>query len=268
MKYAIQSKGDDRSNETRDKIIRCFEGYQIEYDDVNPDIVITVGGDGTLLHAFHQYLNTLQKIAFVGVHTGHLGFYADWRTTEIEELVYKIVHDPLRIVRYPLLEVVIKYHNGKPDERYLALNECTVKSEVGSVVMDIKIKDDLFETFRGDGLCISTPSGSTAYNKSLTGAIIHPSIEAIQLAEMASINNRVYRTIGSPLVMPKEHVLKLYPLKNSKYHISIDHIFLVHNDVKSIHCRVAPEKIQFARIRSFPFWNRVRDSFIGKKKDI
>ena len=51
----------------------------------------------------------------------------------------------------------------------------------------------------------STPSGSTAYNKALGGAIIHPSIEAIQIAEMASINNRVFRTVGSPLVLPKHH---------------------------------------------------------------
>ena len=64
-----------------------------------------------------------------------------------------------------------------------------------------------FERFRGDGLCISTPSGSTAYNKALGGAIIHPSLKAIQLAEMASINNRVFRTIGSPLIFPGHHNL-------------------------------------------------------------
>ncbi|MCI4139855.1 NAD(+) kinase, partial [Bacillus vallismortis] len=77
------------------------------------------------------------------------------------------------------------------EERYLALNECTIKSIEGSLEADVEIKGQLFETFRGDGLCWSTPSGSTAYNKALGGASIHPSIRAIQLAEMASINNRV-----------------------------------------------------------------------------
>ncbi|MPU17321.1 NAD(+) kinase, partial [Acinetobacter baumannii] len=76
------------------------------------------------------------------------------------------------------------------------------KSAEGTLVTEVEIRGEYFETFRGDGLCISTPSGSTAYNKALGGAIIHPSIEAIQIAEMASINNRVFRTVGSPLVLP------------------------------------------------------------------
>ncbi len=53
-------------------------------------------------------------------------------------------------------------------------------------------KEELFERFRGDGLAISTPTGSTAYNKSVGGAVVHPSINAMQLAEIASLNNRVF----------------------------------------------------------------------------
>lgn len=108
--------------------------------------------------------------------------------------------------------------------------------------MDVEIKGDLFETFRGDGLCISTPSGSTAYNKALGGAIIHPSLPSIQLSEMASINNRVFRTIGSPLVLPQHHTCMLKPVNDVDFHITIDHLFLLQKKVKSIQCRVAEEK--------------------------
>ena len=70
--------------------------------------------------------------------------------------------------------------------------------------MEVEINGEHFERFRGDGLCVSTPSGSTAYNKALGGAIIHPTL-TIQIAEMASINNRVFRTVGSSLVLPAHH---------------------------------------------------------------
>ena len=62
------------------------------------------------------------------------------------------------------------------------------------MVADIIINHVPFERFRGDGVTVSTPTGSTAYNKSLGGAVLHPTIEALQLTEIASLNNRVYRT--------------------------------------------------------------------------
>lgn len=108
--------------------------------------------------------------------------------------------------------------------------------------MDVEIRGEHFERFRGDGLCVSTPSGSTAYNKALGGAIIHPSISAIQVAEMASINNRVFRTVGSPLILPAHHTCMLKPVKRSDFQITIDHLTFLHKDVKSIQYRVPEEK--------------------------
>ena len=239
-----------------------LQDFQLVYDEDEPDIVISVGGDGTLLHAFHQYVNRLEETAFVGVHTGHLGFYADWTPDEVEKLVIHIARTPFQIVSYPLLEVTIRYIDEEEESRYLALNECTVRSVEGSLVMNVEIKGELFETFRGDGLCISTPSGSTAYNKALGGAIVHPSLESLQVAEMASINNRVYRTIGSPLLLPQHHTCMLKPVNDVDFQITVDHLFLLHKKVKSIQCRVAEEQVRFARFRPFPFWKRVKESFI------
>mgnify|MGYP005752891003 FL=1 len=263
MKFAVTSKGDQKSNTLMQRIKTYLKDFELTYDEDQPDIVISVGGDGTLLYAFHRYSSRLDKTAFIGVHTGHLGFYADWVPEEIEKLVIAIAKTPYQVIEYPLLEVIIRYNNGNRESRNLALNECTVKSVEGTLVMDVEIKGQLFETFRGDGLCISTPSGSTAYNKALGGAILHPSLPAIQIAEMASINNRVFRTIGSPLVLPNHHTALLKPVNDVDFHITIDHLTLLHKDVKSIQCRVANEKIRFARFRPFPFWKRVRDSFIS-----
>jgi NAD+ kinase len=262
LKFVVTSKGDETSNTLAQKMRTYLLDFNLKYDETHPDIVISVGGDGTLLYAFHRYQHRLDKTAFVGVHTGHLGFYADWRPKEIEKLVIAIAKTPFQIVEYPLVEVIIRYLGGGKESRYLALNECTIKSVEGSLVVDVEIKGQLFETFRGDGLCISTPSGSTAYNKALGGAILHPSLQAIQVAEMASINNRVFRTIGSPLVLPAHHTGMFKPVNDVDFQITIDHLTLLHKEVKSIQCRVAQEKIRFARFRTFPFWQRVRDSFV------
>ncbi|ECQ0700336.1 NAD kinase [Listeria monocytogenes] len=262
MKYMITSKGDEKSDLLRLNMIAGFGEYDMEYDDVEPEIVISIGGDGTFLSAFHQYEERLDEIAFIGIHTGHLGFYADWRPSEADKLVKLLAKGEYQKVSYPLLKTTVKYGIGKKEATYLALNESTVKSSGGPFVVDVVINDIHFERFRGDGLCMSTPSGTTAYNKSLGGALMHPSIEAMQLTEMASINNRVYRTIGSPLVFPKHHVVSLQPVNDKDFQISVDHLSILHRDVQEIRYEVSAKKIHFARFRSFPFWRRVHDSFI------
>ncbi|NJP39159.1 NAD kinase [Alkalicoccus luteus] len=262
MNFNVRSRGDHSSNVLTQQVKTYLEEFGLVYHEEEPEIVISIGGDGTLLEAFHQYAHRLDSTSFVGVHTGHLGFYADWQPDEIEKLVIHIAKTPFKIVEYPLLEVLIRHTNDLENERYLALNECTVKSMEGSLVMDIEIKGDHFETFRGDGLCMSTPSGSTAYNKALGGAILHPSLASIQLSEMASINNRVYRTIGSPVVLPEHHTCLLKPKNDVDFQVTVDHLTLVQKKVKSIQVRVADEKVRFARFRPFPFWKRVKESFI------
>lgn len=262
MKFTVTSRGDDVSNTLQQRIKRYLLDFGLTYDEQAPEMVITVGGDGTLLQAFHDYSDRLENTAFVGIHTGHLGFYADWVPDEVEKLVIHIAKTPYQIVEYPLLEVIVRHEGELKAERHLALNECTIKSIEGSLVSTVEIKGDTFEVFRGDGLCISTPSGSTAYNKALGGAILHPSLASIQIAEMASINNRVYRTIGSPLVLPQHHTCLLKPLNDVDIQVTIDHYSFNYQRIKSLQCRVAEEKVRFARFRPFPFWKRVKESFI------
>lgn len=262
MKFTIVSRGDERSNRITARMKKHLTDFDLIYDEAKPDLVISVGGDGTFLEAFRMYDHHLKETAFIGVHTGHLGFYADWTADEVEKLVIEIARSPFEIVEYPLLQVKITFTDDQETLETVALNESMIKTSDGSVVLDVEIRGDHFETFRGDGLCISTPSGSTAYNKALGGGIIHPSLEAIQITEMASINNRVFRTIGSPLILPKHHTCVLRPLRNSKLNISLDHNAKEYTNIHSIECRVSKEKIRFARYRAFPFWSRVRDSFV------
>lgn len=263
MKFAVVSKGDEQSDSLKAMIEKYLTDFNLTNDEEDPELVISVGGDGTFLEAFHTYIHQLDTTAFIGIHTGHLGFYADWTPDEVEKLIIEIAKTPFPTVEYPLLEITIRSQSGEED-CFIATNETMIKSVEGSIVVSVEINGTHFETFRGDGLCVSTPSGSTGYNKALSGAIIHPSLEAFQLTEMASINNRVFRTIGSPLVFPKHHTCILRPQKDSSFLISIDHFQKSYTGINSIECRVAKEKVRFARFRKFPFWSRVRDSFVSE----
>ncbi|CAI3310918.1 NAD kinase [Enterococcus cecorum] len=239
--------------------------YQLDQDD--PELVISVGGDGTLLSAFHLYNHKLDQVRFLGVHTGHLGFYTDWRDYELDELVNSLCTQEEKAISYPLLDVTIHYRNGKPSQHFLALNESTIRRSTQTLEADVYIKDELFEKFRGDGLSVATPTGSTAYNKSIGGAVLHPRINAMQLTEIASLNNRVFRTLGSPIVLsPTEWIELDLPVINDETHytITIDQLALERTQVKCIVYKIAKERIHFASYRHTHFWRRVRDSFIGE----
>lgn len=92
--------------------------------------------------------------------------------------------------------------------------------------------------------------------------MIHPTIEALQITEIASINNRVFRTLGSPLVLPKHHHCDIYSRKEQNLLLTIDHVNLPMNDLVSVRCQVSERKISFVRYRPFPFWNRVSNAFL------
>lgn len=91
----------------------------------------------------------MDETAFVGVHTGHLGFYADWLPTEVEKLVIAIAKTPFQVVEYPLLEVIIRYVNGSKESQYLAMNEATVKSAEGTLVTEVEIRESTLKHSAG-----------------------------------------------------------------------------------------------------------------------
>ncbi|MDR0921399.1 MAG: NAD kinase [Lactobacillales bacterium] len=263
MKVAIVNNGEENSVRVAKRLMELLLDEKIKIDENTPEFVISVGGDGTLLKAFHNYQHRLSEVKFLGVHTGHLGFYTDWRDFELEELVASLKENRANSVSYPILDVQIGFRDGTKSKHYLALNESTIRRGSRTLVGDVLISDELFERFRGDGLSISTPTGSTAYNKSVGGAVIHPSIKAIQLAEIASLNNRVFRTLGSPIVIGQNEWVKVALQESDDYAVMIDQLEIKAENISSVCYRIASEEIHFASYRHTHFWNRVKDAFIG-----
>lgn len=262
MKVSIISNHSQKSQTATVALKKRLAETAIELDEKHPDIVISIGGDGTLLSAFHRYAHLLNQIRFVGIHTGHLGFYTDWRDYELDELVNSLINDEGKSVSYPLLDVTINFNGGGEQQHFLALNECTIKRLSQTMVADVFIREELFERFRGDGLSVATPTGSTGYNKSIGGAVLHPRVNALQMTQIASLNNRVYRSLGSPIVIANDEWIRIDLQEAEDYLLSVDQLNLPQASVASIQYRIADERIHFASYRHTHFWRRVKDAFI------
>ena len=261
MKIAIFNNDAKNSQMITQSLVASLEKNGLTIDNQHPEIVITVGGDGTLLGAFQHYVDQIDTIRFVGLHTGHLGFYTDWLSTELANLVSSLTHDNGQRVSYPLLDMTVVHESGE-QYHFLALNEAAIKQPVGTLVADIYLGGQLFERFRGDGIAVATPTGSTAYNKANGGAVLHPKLSAIQMSEIASINNRVFRTLGSPLVVPKGEEIIVKP-KSNHFLVMYDQSEIKGRHINELRFRVADKQVHFAAYRHVDFWQRVHRAFIN-----
>ncbi|EFW89446.1 NAD kinase [Streptococcus equinus] len=264
-RVAIIANGKYQSRRVASKLFAAFkEDKDFYLSKKDPDIVISIGGDGMLLSAFHTYEKILDKVRFVGIHTGHLGFYTDYRDFEVEKLIENLRADKGRKASYPVLRAKITLDDGRVIKAR-ALNEVAIKRIEKTMVADVIIDKVKLERFRGDGISVSTPTGSTAYNKSLGGAILHPTMEAMQLTEISSLNNRVYRTLGSSVIVPKKDKIEIVPKRQGIYTVSIDNKTMHYKNVSKIEYYIDNKKISFvATPFHTSFWERVRDAFIGE----
>ena len=241
----------------------CIEAGFV-FDEAHPDIVISVGGDGTMLAALHYYETQLDTVRFIGLHTGHLGFYTDFQEHELEKLIEAIKHEtPEEAFRYPLLKVKIQFTDGEV-KTHLALNESIIKRASKTLVADVEISDFLFEKFRGDGLAVSTPTGSTAYNKSIGGAVMHPRVKAFQVTEVASLNNLVYRTLGAPMIIAAKDTVTFVLENANDYLLTVDQLEFFYDKIASVTYSLDGGEIAFVNGGHTGFWHRVKNSFIGE----
>ncbi len=259
--YIHTSKKDELTIGTKLKLKKMLEEKGHKENITKPNYIFTVGGDGTVLDAFQKFLPIIDDVYFVGIHTGKLGFYTDWLPKELEKLVEEIEkNDKPRIARYPLIEVTLEREGIYSKEH--VLNEMSVVNPYVTQVLDIYINGEIFETFRGTGICISAPGGSSAYNKSLGGTIIPPDIPSMQVTEIASINSNAYRSLGAPFVLRESDVLKLVSHDLSRTAVTFDNRHLDCGLFEHIECRVSKKTLKFARFKDIKFWHRVKRDFL------
>ncbi len=258
MKYCIIAKEDKESQQIKQELIN---NISIQYSDNQPDYVICVGGDGTILKAIHTYKNNLDKTIFFGIHTGRLGFFTNFQKTEYLLVADLINKNSVKSEEYKLLSYKI---SGDKEFSGFALNEITIVNPLRTLVLDVYIENELLQIFRGTGICVSTTYGSTAYNKSLHGAVVDPMLEAIQMTEIASINSNAYRTLGSPLVLNYNRSLKFNAEDNLDLWITADNESFEITDFKELLIFNENKVVRMANNINQTFFNRVKRAFINK----
>lgn len=254
MKYWIINKIDEVSLNIKEKLLQKI---QLELDEINPDIVLVVGGDGTFISAVHQY----PKAIFFGIHTGHLGFFANYTLNDVEELIEDINNSLYKIEKIDVLECVLS--TTEQTFQTFSINEMTIITPPKTLILDVEVDKKKFETFRGTGLCISTAYGSTAYNKSLHGAVLDPKLQALQIAEIAGINSNQYRTLGSPILLASDRVITLKTKQAEEAFVTFDHLSYHLKNFQSAKISLIKEKISIAHSKENDFIERLRRTFLN-----
>lgn len=255
-RYAMVCKDDALSRTCAQQIQGALSGHLID-DENKPDLVMSIGGDGTMLDACHQYLDQLDTTLFVGVHTGTLGFYTDYDYQEWPILVDDIIRGAYTVDQRELLEI------SSEGKTFYALNEVRLEENHRTMVCDVYINQEYLERFRGNGLCVSTPSGSTAYNRSLGGSIVAASVPSLQLTEIAGIHHNAYRSLQSSLVLDGQARITLKPQKSNGMILGIDRLTIPfhHGEIEVL---LANKCIRFARFRRISLAQRLRRAFISE----
>lgn len=162
-------------------------------------LIIVIGGDGSFLRTLRQF--DFPAIPFVGVNTGHLGFFQELFEEDIDEFIEKYNTGRFKRQSYRTVSGCIEYDSGR--QTFRALNEIAIKAADSRLAhLDIYIGENLISEYHGDGVLISTPAGSTAYNYALGGSIVDPRLDLLQLTPIAPVNTTAYRSFTSGIALP------------------------------------------------------------------
>lgn len=167
------------------------------------DLLVVLGGDGTLLSAARLLAGS--PVPLLGVNAGGLGFLTEVALEELFQVLERVLAGQTTVIQRSLLEAVV-WREGKQTARQRVLNDVVVNKGVLARIIDLEthIDDHYLTTFKADGLIISSPAGSTAYNLSAGGPIVHPALGCIILTPICphTLTNR-------PIILPEDRTIRV-----------------------------------------------------------
>jgi NAD+ kinase len=223
------------------------------------DALVVLGGDGTLLAASHL----LEKpVPVLGVNFGHLGFLTDVTLGELHAALEGVLRGEYRFEERRMLRADVQ-RQGEPPVSGDVLNDVVITKAALSRIIELEVRvDGLFvSSFRADGLIVSSPTGSTAYNLAAGGPILHPSLPALVLTPICPhmLSNR-------PLVIGDESVVevRLRAAREGEVHITFDgqrgfplactDVVTVTRSPRTLRLVKAPDRDYFEVLRSKLKW--------------
>ena len=217
------------------------------------DLILVLGGDGTLLATAHRIAQANVDIPILAVNFGSLGFLTEITLPELYPSLESVLAGTARIDHRRMLRCRVSRDTQMLTDQ-LVLNDVVIsKSALSSIIdLSVSVGDQFVTTFRADGLIIASPTGSTAYNLAAGGPIVHPAIDALVLTPIAphTLTNR-------PVVIPAASEVRVQPFigdPNQTAFVSFDGQFgfqLQGNDVVSVVQATRPLRVVSASARNY-----------------
>ena len=251
--YAINRAFAENIEEHTSRIIPTEFIYNGEVGEQPADsVMVCYGGDGTLLEGVHRLGGA--DLPVVGINGGHLGFLALAPRENIKEVFDGIASKNLNLEQRDMLCV-----EGLDNGHLYALNEVAVQ-RLGAAMISVEaaIDGNMVSTYNGDGVIISTPTGSTAYSLSAGGPIVAPSCHSFLLTPLAPHNLTM-----RPIVMPDSSVVKLHiDTRGNDASISIDNrtFKIANNAILTI--KKAKRYIRLAVPHNISFFDSLRNKMM------
>ena len=225
----------DEKNLVRDLICKklndAFENIEIlvvnsfeikNCDLTNTDILMVLGGDGTLLGVARDISNNYD-IPILGINIGNLGFLSSVDIKDLDKAIDKIKKNEYNIQDRTMLRCYVK--ESDREKNGVALNDVVISRGTLSrmIKFNVVIDGKTYSSFKGDGLIIATPTGSTAYSFSAGGPFIYPSVDVITLTPICPHSKSM-----QPMVLSSDSVIELQAENNN------DEIYVTFDGQKSI----------------------------------
>jgi NAD+ kinase len=167
------------------------------------DLIVVLGGDGTMIGTARMIGD--HSVPVLGINYGHLGYLAEFRVEEMFEALESILAGNYRIDHRVMLAVEL-FRGAKQTLHSRALNDVVINKSARARIICIEgyLNHQFINQFRADGLIVSTPTGSTAYNLSAGGPVIYPSMNAVVMTPICpfTLSNR-------PIVVPDDALIEL-----------------------------------------------------------
>ncbi len=233
-----------------------FEPFQTLDDSF--DLLISIGGDGTILRAI-TYVSD-RSIPIIGINTGRLGFLATIQNNQIESALDSIFKGDYKISERSLLSIETEPKNKDLTQLNFALNEIAVsrKNTTSMITVKTHLNGEYLTTYWADGLIVSTPTGSTGYSLSCGGPVITPEAKNFVITPIAPHN-----LSARPLVIPDDTEIQLkVDGREDFYLISLDsRIATLHNST-IVTIKKANFKIKMIELPSESFIDTLRKKLL------
>lgn len=226
--------------------------------DNSYDLLISIGGDGTMLRAI-TYVRDF-NIPIVGINTGRLGFLATIQKDNIQNAIEDILKGNYRISERSLLTIKTEPENESLLDFNVALNEIAVsrKNTTSMITVETYLNNEYLTSYWADGLIISTPTGSTGYSLSCGGPVIMPDADSFTLTPIAPHNLN-----ARPLVIPDSTEIKLkLSGREDSYLVSLDSRIATLDNNATITIKKADFKIKMIELKGESFIHTLRKKLL------